>query len=66
MTAHVMEQLKEASSHGTLGNPPPDDPGSMFEDVLKEIPGRLLVQREEMLELRRETAAQRVAQNGEG
>ncbi len=52
MTEHVMAQLKEASSHGTLGNPPPNDPGSMFEDVLKEIPGRLLMQREEMLALR--------------
>ncbi|MES2884105.1 MAG: 3-methyl-2-oxobutanoate dehydrogenase (2-methylpropanoyl-transferring) subunit alpha [Pseudomonadota bacterium] len=52
MIEHVMAQLKEASSHGTLGNPAPDDPGSMFEDVLKEVPGRLLMQREEMLALR--------------
>ena len=57
MTEHVMEQLKEASSHGTLGNPPPNDPGSMFEDVLKEVPGRLLIQREEMLALRAAAAA---------
>ena len=47
-----MAQLKESMSHGTLGNPPPDDPGSMFEDVLKDVPGRLLMQREEMLALR--------------
>ena len=53
MTEHVMQQLKEASSFGTLGNPPPNDPGSMFEDVLKEVPGRLLMQREQMLALRR-------------
>ena len=59
MQAHVAEQLKEASGHGTLGNPPPNDPGSMFEDVLKEVPGRLLMQREEMLALR-------TAQHGEG
>ena len=52
MLEHVMTQLKEASSYGTLGNPPPNDPGSMFEDVLKEVPGRLLMQREEMLALR--------------
>lgn len=52
LQAHVAAQLKEASSHGTLGNPAPDDPGSMFEDVLKEIPGRLLMQRAEMLKLR--------------
>ena len=52
MIEHVMTQLKEASSYGTLGNPAPDDPGSMFEDVLKEVPGRLLMQREEMLALR--------------
>lgn len=52
MQEHVMAQLKESMSHGTLGNPPPDDPGSMFEDVLKEVPGRLLMQREEMLALR--------------
>ena len=58
MQAHVAEQLKEASGYGTLGNPPPDDPGSMFEDVLVEVPGRLLMQREEMLQLRREMAAQ--------
>ena len=45
-------QLKEASGYGTLGNPPPSDPGSMFEDVLKEIPGRLVMQREQMLALR--------------
>ncbi len=57
MTEHVMAQLKEASSHGTLGNPPPNDPGSMFEDVLKEVPGRLLIQREEMLALRAAAAA---------
>jgi len=50
---HVSEQLKEASSYGTLGNPPPDDPGSMFEDVLKEMPGRLVMQREQMLALRK-------------
>ena len=52
LEAHVVEQLKEASSYGTLGNPPPDDPGSMFEDVLKEMTGRLIAQREEMLKLR--------------
>ncbi len=52
LTEHVMSQLKEAASHGTLGNPAPDDPGSMFEDVLKEIPGRLVMQREQMLALR--------------
>jgi 2-oxoisovalerate dehydrogenase E1 component alpha subunit len=52
MQEHVMAQLKESMSHGTLGNPPPDDPGSMFEDVLKDVPGRLLMQREEMLALR--------------
>jgi 2-oxoisovalerate dehydrogenase E1 component alpha subunit len=52
MAEHVGEQLKEASGHGTLGNPPPDDPGSMFEDVLKEMPGRLVMQREQMLALR--------------
>jgi len=57
MQSHVAEQLKEASSYGTLGNPPPDDPGSMFEDVLVEVPGRLLMQREEMLQIRREMAA---------
>lgn len=48
----VMSQLKEAASYGTLGSPPPNDPGSMFEDVLKEIPGRLVMQREQMLALR--------------
>jgi 2-oxoisovalerate dehydrogenase E1 component alpha subunit len=53
LAAHVEEQLKEASSHGTLNNPPADDPGSMFEDVLKEMPGRLVMQREEMLALRK-------------
>ncbi len=52
MTEQVISQLKEASSYGTLGNPAPNDPGSMFEDVLKEIPGRLLMQREQMLALR--------------
>jgi 2-oxoisovalerate dehydrogenase E1 component alpha subunit len=57
LQAHVMEQLKEASSYGTLGNPPPDDPGSMFEDVLVEVPGRLLMQRQEMLTIRREQDA---------
>ncbi|MDO9454038.1 MAG: 3-methyl-2-oxobutanoate dehydrogenase (2-methylpropanoyl-transferring) subunit alpha [Stagnimonas sp.] len=60
MTERVMEQLKEASSHGTLGNPPPNDPGSMFEDVLKEVPGRLLIQREEMLALRAAAAQEGV------
>lgn len=54
MTAQVMEQLKEASSYGTLGNPAPNDPGSMFDDVLKDIPGRLIMQREQMLALRKE------------
>jgi 2-oxoisovalerate dehydrogenase E1 component alpha subunit len=53
LAAHVEEQLKEAASHGTLGNPPPNDPGSMFEDVLKEMPGRLVMQREQMLALRK-------------
>lgn len=52
LTLHVAEQLKEASSYGTLGDPAPNDPGSMFEDVLKEIPGRLLLQREQMLAMR--------------
>ena len=60
MTEHVVAQLKEASSHGTLGNPPPNDPGSMFEDVLKEVPGRLLIQREEMLALRTAAAQEGV------
>lgn len=59
LQAHVAAELKASSSHGTLGSPPPDDPGSMFEDVLKEVPGRLVMQREEMLALR-------AAQNGEG
>jgi len=59
MQAHVAAELKASSSHGTLGSPPPDDPGSMFEDVLKDVPGRLLMQREEMLALR-------AAQHGEG
>ena len=49
----MAEQLKEAASNGTLGNPPPDDPGSMFEDVLKDMPGSLVMQREEMLALRK-------------
>ena len=49
----VMANLKEAMSHGTLNNPPLDDPGSMFEDVLKEMPGRLVMQREQMLALRK-------------
>ena len=53
MAQHVSAQLKEASSYGTLGTPPPDDPGSMFEDVLKEMPGRLVMQREQMLALRK-------------
>jgi 2-oxoisovalerate dehydrogenase E1 component alpha subunit len=53
LAGHVSAQLAEASSHGTLGNPPPDDPGSMFEDVLKEMPGRLVMQREQMLALRK-------------
>lgn len=53
LAEHVSAQLKEASSIGTLGNPPPDDPGSMFEDVLKEMPGRLVMQREQMLALRK-------------
>jgi len=57
LQAHVMAQLKEASRYGTLGNPPPDDPGSMFEDVLVEVPGRLVMQREEMLTIRREQDA---------
>jgi 2-oxoisovalerate dehydrogenase E1 component alpha subunit len=52
MAGHVGEQLKESSGHGTLGNPPPDDPASMFEDVLKEMPGRLVMQKEQMLALR--------------
>ncbi|ROH85647.1 3-methyl-2-oxobutanoate dehydrogenase (2-methylpropanoyl-transferring) subunit alpha [Stagnimonas aquatica] len=52
LAEEVMSQLKEATSYGTLGNPPPNDPGSMFEDVLKEIPGRLVMQREQMLALR--------------
>jgi 2-oxoisovalerate dehydrogenase E1 component alpha subunit len=52
LAEEVMSQLKEAASYGTLGNPPPNDPGSMFEDVLKEIPGRLVMQREQMLALR--------------
>jgi len=52
MQEHVMAQLKESMSHGVLGDPPPNDPGSMFEDVLKDIPGRLRMQREEMLALR--------------
>ena len=58
MQAQVAADLKEASGYGTLGNPPPDDPGSMFEDVLVEVPGRLVMQREEMLQLRKEMAAQ--------
>ena len=53
LAEHVSEQLREASSYGTLGNPPPNDPGSMFEDVLKEMPGRLVMQREQMLALRK-------------
>jgi 2-oxoisovalerate dehydrogenase E1 component alpha subunit len=53
LAEHVSAQLKESSAIGTLGNPPPDDPGSMFEDVLKEMPGRLVMQREEMLALRK-------------
>ena len=51
---HVSAQLKEASSYGTLGNPAPNDPGSMFEDVLKEMPGRLVIQREQMLAMRKQ------------
>ncbi len=53
LAQHVSEQLKQAASHGTLGNPPPNDPGSMFEDVLKEMPGRLVMQREQMLAFRK-------------
>jgi 2-oxoisovalerate dehydrogenase E1 component alpha subunit len=53
LAAEVSAALKESSRHGTLGNPPPDDPGSMFEDVLKEMPGRLQMQREQMLALRK-------------
>jgi 2-oxoisovalerate dehydrogenase E1 component alpha subunit len=59
LAEHVSEQLKEASSYGTLGNPPPNDPGSMFEDVLKDMPGRLVMQREQMLALRKLAQAQR-------
>lgn len=54
LEAEVLTHLKESSSYGTLGNPPPNDPGSMFEDVLKEVPGRLIMQREQMLALREE------------
>ncbi len=61
MQAQVMTDLKEASSYGTLGDPPPDDPGSMFEDVLVEVPGRLVMQREEMLQLRQEMVARRAS-----
>jgi 2-oxoisovalerate dehydrogenase E1 component alpha subunit len=53
LAEEVTANLKEASSYGTLGNPPPNDPGSMFEDVLKEMPGRLVQQREQMLALRK-------------
>lgn len=56
MQEQVMAQLKEAMSYGVLGDPAPNDPGSMFEDVLKEIPGRLLMQREQMLALRNKGA----------
>ncbi len=52
LAAHVGAQLKEAASYGTLGNPPADDPGSMFEDVLKAVPGRLAMQREQMFAMR--------------
>ena len=53
LAEEVSANLKEASSYGTLGNPPPNDPGSMFEGVLKEMPGRLVLQREQMLALRK-------------
>jgi 2-oxoisovalerate dehydrogenase E1 component alpha subunit len=53
LAQEVMRALKESAAIGTLNNPPLDDPGSMFEDVLKEMPGRLVMQREEMLALRK-------------
>lgn len=44
----VREALKEAESHGTLANSH-NDPGSMFEDVFKEMPAHLQRQRREVL-----------------
>jgi 2-oxoisovalerate dehydrogenase E1 component alpha subunit len=35
-------------THGTLSEGPRLDPDTMFEDVFKEIPARLIRQREQM------------------
>ncbi|MGH8516521.1 MAG: thiamine pyrophosphate-dependent enzyme [Panacagrimonas sp.] len=48
--AHVRATLKEAESHGTLATYR-GDPGSMFDDVYKELPAHLVRQREQMRSL---------------
>ena len=44
----VAAAWKEAVTHGTLGEGPRLDPGTMFEDIFKEVPARLVRQREQM------------------
>jgi len=48
LDAQVAAAWKEAVTHGTLGEGPRLDPGTMFEDIFKEVPARLVRQREQM------------------
>ena len=43
---------KEAESYGTLTHGPTLDPLTMFEDVFKEMPQNLVLQREQLQALR--------------
>src|ERR1700691_340284 len=52
LDAHVTACWKEAESYGTLTHGPTLDPATMFEDVFKEMPPNLVLQREQMRALR--------------
>jgi 2-oxoisovalerate dehydrogenase E1 component alpha subunit len=48
LDAQVVAAWKEAVTYGTLNEGPKLDPGTMFEDVFKELPPHLVRQREQM------------------
>jgi 2-oxoisovalerate dehydrogenase E1 component alpha subunit len=52
LDAHVSACWKEAESYGTLTHGPTLDPLTMFEDVFKEMPQNLVLQREQLQALR--------------
>ena len=48
LDAQVVAAWKEAVTHGTLGEGPRLNPDTMFEDIFKDVPPRLVRQREQM------------------